>query len=89
MGFEAGLAIVILAILLDRIFKQPESAPDTADMAAVEFRHVDIIFGDRTRASPAIAGRRAARARKSSPRRVMSSALPTPPSPSSAARSAC
>ena len=24
MGFEAGLAIVILAIVLDRVFKQPE-----------------------------------------------------------------
>jgi glycine betaine/proline transport system permease protein len=27
MGFEAGLAIVILAILLDRVFKRPERKP--------------------------------------------------------------
>jgi glycine betaine/proline transport system permease protein len=24
MGFEAGLAIVVLAIILDRVFKRPE-----------------------------------------------------------------
>jgi glycine betaine/proline transport system permease protein len=27
MGFEAGLAIVVLAILLDRVFKRPERKP--------------------------------------------------------------
>jgi glycine betaine/proline transport system permease protein len=30
MGFEAGLAIVVLAIILDRVCKRPERRPGRA-----------------------------------------------------------
>ena len=49
MGFEAGLAIVLVAILLDRMFRRPRGRWAGPLMDAVTFRDVDIVFG---RASP-------------------------------------
>ncbi len=43
MGFEAGIAIVLLAMILDRVMRPP-SAVGPLMSAALEFRHVDILF---------------------------------------------
>ena len=44
MGIEAGMSIVLLAIVLDRVFRSPERKARL--MPAVVFDHVDIVFGD-------------------------------------------
>ena len=48
MGFEAGFAIVLLAIMLDRMSRPARSAAWTMT-AAVEFHDVDILFARRSR----------------------------------------
>jgi hypothetical protein len=46
MGFEAGLCIVILAIILDRLFRAADGGERRQMTAAVVFKNVSIIFGD-------------------------------------------
>ena len=50
MGFEAGIAIVLVAVLLDRLFRQSRDdlrchAMSGDSASAVSFRDVDIVFG--------------------------------------------
>jgi ABC-type glutathione transport system ATPase component len=44
LGFEAGLAIVLLAIMLDRICKQPDAKERSRRMSIIRFDNVDVIF---------------------------------------------
>ena len=46
LGIEAGLAIVILAIILDRALAVQSGSEEMS--VAVEFKNVDIIFGKST-----------------------------------------
>ena len=87
-GFEAGLAIVLVAILLDRVCKQRGAArAGGAGLPEVDFRHVDIIFGRAAQTLELLdrgEEREAILARPST-----WSASPTPRSASRKARSAC
>ena len=53
LGVESGLAIVIVAIILDRMLKQRSGAassrtgPGQTRCSAVRFENVDVIFGQR------------------------------------------
>ena len=86
LGLEAGLAIVVLAIILDRMSRVAHGRRQMN--AAVDFKNVDIVFG-------ADAGPRwrwstgAPRAPRSWKRPAPCSAAPAPTSPSTRARSPC
>ena len=96
MGFEAGLAIVLLAIMLDRICR-PAGHEGPGMNAAVEFDKVDILFSRRDgpqarggAAGGAAAARRRARTAPRSRRPpAWSSASQRQPHRRSAARSRC
>ena len=85
MGFEAGLAIVLLAIVLDRVCKQPRTATRVAEMTQPpsNSRIVDIVFGDNAARRRWRCSTRAGRATRSSPRPAPCSAPPASTSPSS------
>ena len=44
MGFEAGIAIVLVAIILDRISSRPADSTGAEMTVALEFDNVDILF---------------------------------------------
>ena len=96
MGIEAGLAIVVLAIILDRVCRIGE-APGAASgserhemsATAVSFQNVDIIFGKRAAEGLALLDKGATRNRDPRRNAARSSASPTLRSTSARARSPC
>ena len=87
LGIEAGLAIVVLAIILDRMLAVKAGAQEMS--TAVEFKNVDIIFGDKTRGGAEACACR--RRPLGNPRqdRCGAGRHAAPTSPSTRARSAC